>query len=400
MARADILIGSGISANFRSGSQSAYKVKTVEAVYVFYISGQDIFIHWVKSTDNEITWSDPVQVNTVAGAVQGLSIWFDKWTPGNTGTLIHIAYFESTSDDVFYRALDTNGDTLGSEITIFAGASTGSIANTCIALTRAIGGNIYCAFDIDGGTETGFYRSTDDGATFGARDNTLAVEGADYFLLAPGFAADTQDIIMIFWDRSADEISRKIHDDSLNIWGLEASISTGMVDLISTTASPQFSITVDDPNNKILLAAWTNRDTANADLRFWSIDESSITEGTNVVLNSTDDQQMCALAYESVSGDLYCFYGGKSDGSETAGTSINIYYKISTDDGATWGAETKLTETARNFDILFTSPIFATSLTVMYQVQTAGIETLLSSATLPAGGAGGGSPVVGSFVIH
>lgn len=377
--RADIMVASSLAANFRNGTQAAYKVHTATAVYVFQISSLDNGLHWSKSTDGEITWSDPVIVS-VTGAVQGFAVWYDKWTPGNTGTIIHLAYFESTTDDVFYKQLDTNGDTLGSEITVFAGASTGTVTNTCIAITRAIGGNIYVAFDIDGGTEKGFYRSTDGGGSFASR--TESMEGADYFLLAPGFAADTQDIICIFWDRSASEISRKLYDDSGNSWA-ETSIATSMTAIASTTCTPHFSITVDDPNNKILLVAWTNRDTANADLRFWSIDETTITEGTNVVENGTDDQTMCALAYESVSGDLYAFYGGKSDGSETVGTAINIYYKISTDDGTTWGSETKITQTARNFDILFTSPIFATDLTVMYQAQTTGVDVLLASAKLP-----------------
>lgn len=393
MARADIIVAGGLAANFRSGSQSAYKVRTAAADYVFYISGVDNNLYWTRSTDYEITWSDPVIVSST-GAMQGLSVWFDKWTPGNTGDIIHLAYFESNTDDVFYKQLNTATDTLGSEITVFAGASTGSVANTCIAITRAIGGNIYVMFDIDGGTEVGFYRSTDGGGTFGAR--TGSVEGADYFLLAPGFAADTQDIICIFWDRSASEISRKLHDDSADGWA-EASIVTTMTAIASSTASPHFSITVDDPNNKICLIAWNARDTANADLRFWKIDESSITEGTPVVSNGTDDQTLCALAYESVSGDFYAYYGGKSDGSEVVGTAINIYYKISTDDGATWGSETVISQAARNFDLLFTSPIFDDSATVMYQAQATGIDNLLASAVLPSSGGGSANLLAGKL---
>jgi len=397
MTRADILIGSGISTNHRSGSQAGYKVRTASAVYAFYISGADNGLYWVKSTDNEITWSDPVIVS-LTGANQGFAIWYDKWTPGNTGTIIMIVYFESSSDDVFSKTLDTNGDTLGSEITVFAGTSTSTVANTCIAVTRMIGGNYLCMFDIDGGTEVGTYRSTDAGATWGARSNTGGTEGADYFLLAPGFGADTQDAICIFWDRSADELSRKLYDDSGDSWS-ESSIATSMVDIASSTASPHFSITVHDTLNKICLAAWNNRDTALQDLRFWTIDESAITEGTNVVANGTDDQTLCALALDSATDDLYCFYGGKSDGSETVGTSINIYYKISTDDGATWGSETQLTQAAHNFDMLFTSPIFATTLTAMYQVTHAtGIRTLLASATLPASG-GVATPMFGGGII-
>jgi hypothetical protein len=387
MARADIIIAQA-SSSHRS-SQSSCIVKTPAGeIYVFFLSGVDTTLYWIMSEDGGITWFDPTPIKNLGTGC--FSVWYDKWTPGNTGTLIHFAYFESSGDDVFYRALDTATFTLGTEATIFAGAGTGSVANTCISITKAIGGNIYCAFDFDGGTETGFYRSTDAGATFGARTDVNEASNTDYYYLAPGFAADTQDIICIYWDRSASELSRKLYDDSGNSWG-ETSIDTGMTAIASSTCAPQFAITVDDANNKILLVAWTNRDTANADLRFWTIDESAITEGTNVVLNSGDDQQMCAIGLATDTTTLYVFYGGKSDGSESAGGEIQIYYKTSGDAGATWGAETLLTAQSfgRNFDWLVTFPIFTDDFGAFYESQMSGLDTLYFSAVLPSGGGGG-----------
>jgi hypothetical protein len=81
-----------------------------------------------------------------------------------------------------------------------------------------------------------------------------------------------------------------------------------------------------------------------------------LTEVTNVVQNSTDDQGLCAITIDTSTGYWYCFYGGKSDGSETFLTSINIYYKVSTDSGTTWGSENQLTATAKDITWLVSCP--------------------------------------------
>jgi hypothetical protein len=395
MARAEIALGP-IASTHRS-AQSSYIVKTPGAVlYTAYITQVDNTLYWVKSSDGGFTWTDPVAIKAIS-TPGSFGLWYDKWTPGDTGTKIHFWYFNATDDDVAYRSLDTASDTLGTEVVVFAGASTGATANTCISGTKAIGGNLYVAFDIDGGTETGFYRSTDAGASFGARTD-MNEATSDYYLLAPGYAADTQDSLCIYWDRSADEISRKIYDDSANTWA-ETSIAGTMADLASTTAAPMFSIAVDDANNKILLAAWSASDTANADLRFWTVDETTITEKTNVVLNSTDDQGMCAVGLATDTTTIYVYYGGKSDGSETAYTALNIYYKTSTDGGTSWGSETKLTTLTKGYDYLATFPVFTGDFGVQMESQTAAIDTLLYSALLPSGGGGLATSLFGGGVV-
>lgn len=395
MTRADVNINP-ISSLQRS-SQSSYIVKTPgDVIYAIYCQN-DNSIYWMKSSNGGFTWTDATLVKTLGGTASGYAVWYDKWTPGNTGTKIHIAYFDQINDDVSYRYLDTNGDSLGTEVTVFAGASSAAASSTCISITRAIGGNLYIAFDMDAGTETGFYRSIDDGGSWEAR--TDVNEGAsDYYYIVPGFALDTQDIICIFWDRSANEITRKLYDDSANSWA-ESSIATGMVALATSTAGPNFSVCVDDANNKILLAAWTAADTANADLRFWSIDESSITEGTNIVLNSVDDQGMVALGLATDTTTIYAFYGGKSDGSETFPTSINIYYKTSTNGGTTWGDETQLSLGLRGYDYLMTYPIFTGDFSAWYESQTAAIDELLFSAVHPSSGSQV-APILGDFILQ
>lgn len=398
MTRAETTIGP-IGTQQRS-SQSSYMVKTPAGeLYVCFASQADNSLYWAKSADGGFSWTDPVLVRGLGGNQTGFCVWYDKWTPGNTGTLIHLAYFEQTGDDVFYRSLDTSSDTLGTEVLIVALTSSAAPANTNITLTRAIGGNLLVGYDIDGGTETGVYRSVDAGANWTVRANVNEAGGTDYYLFAPGFAADTQDIICVYWDRSASEISRKLYDDSGDAWA-ETSISGGMTALASSTAAPQFSICVDDANNKILLAAWSAADTANADLRFWSIDEASITEGTNIVLNSADDQGMVSLALNTGTTTLYAFYGGNSDGSQTFPTAIALYYKTSSDGGATWGAETQLTLFIRGYDYLMSFPVFTGDFGLMFESQTAALDTLYYSPLLPSGGGGLAGSIFGGQVVR
>jgi hypothetical protein len=384
--------------NFQAAGHQINPVEVASGdQYVFFISQLDNALYYIKSTDGGFSYSDPVSIKT--GTPSQLSIWYDRWTPGDSGNIIHLWYVETTTtDDVFYRSLDTSSDTLGTEITVFNGSS--GLANNaaiCIAATKSLGSNLYCLFDIDGGTETGFYRSVDAGANWTSRTNTA--EGADYFILMPGFAADNQDIICIFWDRSASEISRKLYDDSANSWA-ESSIATSMTSVGSTTTVPQMAAMADATNSRIIVVAWTNRDTSTARLRCWNVTESAINALTDVVSSSTDDQNLCTIARNTANDDWYCFYGGKTDGSEVIGTSINIYYKLSTDDGATWGSETQLTVLGRNILLLFAPLTFSTDFWVIFRVVTTSLlNSLLSSVVLPSGASGGG-PIFGGMVVR
>lgn len=342
------------SSSIRDAGQANNVIRTAAGVwYFFYVNNTDNDLYYIKSSNYGVSWGPAVTVRT--GTVFAVATWFDKETPADSGTVIHIAYMDSGSNTVYYRALDTSGDSLGTEIVVFAGASLVSGA-TPLAVMKSRGAKILVGFDGDGGTETGFYKSNDYPVTaFTSKSNSLNEAAADYFLLFPGNYADSNDIDAVFWDRSADELSLKTYDDSADNWtgvSAETSISTGMVDIASNVAAPNFSGVVRSSNGHLFLIAWNNNDLLNADLKCWEINGAgSITARTDVVTDSVDDQGLCGLQIDS-SNNLIAFYGGKSDGSETAYSSLNIYYKISTDSGVTWGAETLLTTFARSFSHL------------------------------------------------
>lgn len=333
-----------LNANSYSNAGTQYLVQTPTGnLYAFWIDNIGNDVCWAKSTDGGITWSQETAINS--GFVMGFAVWYDKWSGLSTG-LIHLVYNDSTPDDILYRTIDTeNSDALSTETTVAALTSSATPGGQ-LSVVRSRGGNVYCRVCIDAGAEGGFYRlpnaNVPNGAWDAARTINEALATLDQMILMPGFAADNQDLIGIFWDVSADEISRQLHDDSANSWA-ETSIATTMVELAASTGWPNFAAAPDLANNRIVLVAWSGTDLANADLRCWTITESAITEKTNVVQNSTDDQSLCGVSIDINSGRWYVFYCGKSDGSETYATIQNIYYKYSDDAGTTWSSELALT---------------------------------------------------------
>ena len=398
MARADVCPPDTMTANTRNCGQSNHVVRTAAGVwYFFYTSGTDADFYYIKSSNYGLTWGVPVLIK---GSLTGIGVacWFDKWTPADTGTLIHLAYMDSTNHDVFYRTIDTGAsDTLGTEITVFAGASFSAGANTCLSVTKSEAGRILVGFDGDGGTETGFYKSDDYPPTaFTAKADVNEAGGTDYYQLFPGNETDTADIYALYWDRSAGELTLKTYDDSGDSWAESAAIATGLTSIASSTISPQFTGAVRNSDGHLLAAWWTNSDNANADLMFVDI-TSAASIGTPVkIFDSTDDQGGVALTVDTTADDLYVFYLGKTDGTETAYTAVNVYYRISTDDGATWGSETALSSVARAITYL-TAPLETASadFTALYWGVVGG-GTIWHTSAFYADAGGGGNRVYGS----
>lgn len=371
--RADISVTQTAALLHFNGGGTNYLVQTPTGVlYCIYVDGASD-VAYRKSTDNGVTWQEQVTVFT--GTEVALSVWYDRWS-GIAAGLIHLAYTESGGSDVLYRSIDTeSSDTLSTETTIFNGASTAT--NGGLSITRARGGNLLCRGCIDAGTETFFSRSTDTGATWGSRNTTgtTTPASADQYYFCPSFSSDSQDALMLFWDASANAILAQAYDDSANSW-TEGTLSSSMTDTAPATSFPHLALAVDLTNSKVLAIAWTAVDTANADLKFfsisWSGDTVTINTGTDVVTDSTDDQGLAALAIDNNRRHLYAFYTGKSDGSETVGTAVNVYYKVSTDAGSTWGAETLLTYKTYNIKWLTCTPLFILPFAVGFHNDAAG----------------------------
>jgi hypothetical protein len=386
--RADVHVAD-ITTGQWSGAGTNYIIQTPAGVlYMVYVDSLSD-VSFRKSVDNGLTWTAPTAVH--AGTTTNLAVWYDRWSNISAG-LIHCVMSDSGDDDTSYRTINTeSSDALSTETDIFAGAST--LAGGFLSVTRAVGGNVYCRTQIDAGTEGGFYRLPNANVPSGAWDAARTINEAaatlDQMILQPDFdAADTQDIFGIFWDASANEVSRQNYDDSANTWA-ETSIAGTMVELSTATAFAAFDAATDIAGTRSIMVAWSATDAASQDLRCWDIQSGSITEVTNVVANATDDCGLCAISIDTATGDWYVFYGGPSTGGGTWNTAMHIYYKVSTDDGTTWGAETLLdigaTFTLRH---LITCPRLVSGPPIAAWVRDAQTDDLIISVdrTMPEAG--------------
>ena len=342
---ADVAVETAASASSELFNRRIGPIWTDEDTgYVVFIdSSSDV--RYRKTTDGGASWAASVLIDaTTTGA---LDVWFDKWTPGDSGTVIHIWWQEAATHLIHYRSLDTSGDSLGTDVTVFTGVSFLAGAGRgvqAISGTKAVGGNLYVQFWGDPAGERGFYRSVDSGANWTSRTDGADGNAVDEVLCLPDDdSADNQDIVMIYWDRSANEISIKKYDDSGNSWG-ETSISGSMMGAVNVM---QMSAVVRHSDGHIIVAAWSERDVATADLRVWDITLATptITAKTDVVTDS-DDCVGAALFIDQNNDDLYCAYLGNEDGSETWEATLTAFYKKSDDGAGTWGAQTAYQEGA------------------------------------------------------
>jgi hypothetical protein len=380
----------GPNVNFNGGGTNRpYRAQNGYTYFVYIDASSDVT--FAKTNDQGITWTvsgTPV----FAGTATQLSTWYDR-DSGISAGLIHCAYVESGGDDVLYRTINTeSNDDLSTEKTIHALTSTGTAGDGCLSICRTRGGNVVCAYNIDGaGAEQGFKKLLNANVPNGEWEAALASpmegEAQDRIILMPGWAADNQDVMAFFWDVSATEISRKLYDDDVDSWA-ETSISATMTMGAATGAFPHFAAVPDTTNSQNILVAWSNVDTLNADLLGWKVTEGAVTALADIITNSTDDQGHCSVGIDTDTQDWHVFYGGLTGGADTYLTALNLCSKKSTDDGASWGPEERMSVGGGAITSLMCVPRFATTREVVIHNSVGQMFEYFTDYTAPSGGGG------------
>lgn len=302
--------------------------------YFFFIDGDNDF-KYLKTTNGGSSWGSAVTIYT--GTVFAAAIWFDQWTPGDSGTVIHCAYIEDDTDDCRYRALETATDSLGTETVIFAGtsAATGSFCNVSIAKMR--GGNLCAAGTIDNATERFGRKSSNAGTSWSDMSGIPHNELGTYCVM-PGNLADANDCFVFFHGHIDNTISLKTYDDSANSTLSDTTIVSDIIESgTDTTLQFPFSMTLRHSDQHCLLVYCTHRDNASGDVRVVDITDSSTFSYLTNIQDNVDDLYFPSI-YIDPAGVIYVGYIGKRDGSETLDTSTGVYSVKSTDSGSTWSA--------------------------------------------------------------
>lgn len=333
----DVIVSATIRAdNFRRTIFSYVVGIDTNIQYAFYTNiGMDFA--FVKSIDGGNTWSAEtiIQGNSVVKS----AVWYDRWTPGDTGIFIHILTLDSTGPNLSYFSLDTTDDTVSAEVVIDNPVVVGvAVQSNQVTIAKARGGNLLVQFWGDAAGSRGVWRSIDNGVSWVARADGADGNTADYVMMFPGNEADDNDFWMLYLDISVNELSLKTYDDSGDSWS-EALIVTGIVES-ATVWSMGGAIRHSD--NHLLVAVWTAIDNATAGILTFDINGApSITPMANVVTDLAESGVL-SITFSQGHEDVYVGYlkGG------VFGATVDVVYKLSTDGMVVWGSEQAMSEDA------------------------------------------------------
>lgn len=345
---ADINIDAGAVSLTRRGMRAM--VFTTNMIgYFFFIDG-DSDLYYTKTTDGGLTWGTPVAVSG-ADTMTAFDVWYDQWTPGDTGRCIHIWHFGiTTTDDVNYHRLNTTNDSLTGPVTVFAGSTAVAGRQAHVSGTKARGGNLYCVFTIDAFAETGFYRSLDNGATWGSRTSPLEATG-DQAMLFPANLADSEDIWAIYDDISTDQLSIKTHDDSANTWA-ESSTLSFVENTTDLTGQYGFSGSIRHQDGDLIFAYMDTYDAAGGsttDLKVYEYDGTNLTALTDIATNVDHIYYPSVFLNQDQPDWIYVANLGVSAGTSTLTTSIPIVYALSKDRGVSWTKDITYSESTTDY---------------------------------------------------
>lgn len=335
---ADVSVDASISTGTARGMRTVVFASD-QIGYVFYLDADGV-LGYTKTTDGGGTWGAQVDIDT-ANSVVAYDVWFDKWTPGDSGTLIHVWWFDTTNDIVRWRSLDTNGDTFGTVRAVFTGASAVAGRGAFVSGTKTISGVLAVTFDIDAGAERGTYVSVGSPPTSFATLTTQVVEATlDTCKLYPASGTgDNDDFWALYYDASALALTLKLYDRSAGNVVESATIGVAHTDG-ATDLTGQFGYdgAIRHSDGHLIVVALSDRDVAASQHQVFDITNTSTITTKTAIAASTDDHYYPQIQINQGTGVIYVAYNGKRDGSETMDTTTKVYYTSSTDGGTTWSA--------------------------------------------------------------
>ena len=306
---------------------------------------------YTKSTDGGDTFGSEVTIATspLAFALSG-SVWYEGWTDGDAGTLIHIGYTVdrvggiNAADGVYHRTLDTADDTLSGEVkaanpNVFA--APGIYGNS---ITKTPGGNLLITYRCNGGT--GIARSTDGGTIWGDRAdpwNADSDDGTriDACIIRPANTADNNDANCFFYDEGTGQLDIREYDDDAD------TITPTLIDTVSNAYITGFFEAVPRHSDGHTILAYRDDVHDNAhDLLLKDINGGgSIVAMPNAYTAQTNRIGL-GLCIDQVTGDIYVAHAHSNAGISSQDNFIDRL----ADGGGAFDGEVQNNTTTRDYE--------------------------------------------------
>jgi len=348
---ADVSIDTSAETDGRSHTQAGSQIVFTEdqTGYKFYRDSSGICVY-SKTTNGGDSWGTPVTVDSQTDCI-AVEVWYDRWTPGDSGGYIHILTMDTTTDDLYYNRLDTlTSDTLlkgatpvdasvnsnNSKASFTFGANYGSI-------TKGTDGTIYLMVSDFTDSYVVECSSGCDLTTDWTETGSDPMDKAnDYHMLAP---LPGGDILLINRDLSADDMRSKVWNNTS--WDASwTTFETAAPD--NTTYDVGMALAVSTTTSDIYFAYIADNSTLGTDddIRTAIYSGGTWTNETDVVTNSSRGITNVAISVDNSNDDVYVAYSGRT----TAGTAStgNIYWHKSFDKMTSWETENGPVNTSAN----------------------------------------------------
>ena len=333
----------------RNGLWGPYWIDESIAVIIYINSDNDI--EFARTTNKGASWT---LTQIKSGTAACVAVWFDQETPGDSGTLLHCAWVESSLEDIFYQTVDISDGSLGTERTVATPPINASSSgfDLSIVITKSLNGNLFLGYHMTdaGDTEEAldFLKSTDGGANWTSKAALYETQLTfpDHALLFPANTGDENDVCALYWDTSANTIIIKMYDDSANA-GAGAWTSTNIdTDAVEDITHINMDGAIRHSDKHLLMAFHSNDDTAGDDLRLYDITVDSIASPTvtakAAVFTDQGESAQVGMMINQQNNDVYLAYlkGGTWTGL------VDVVFHLSDDDLATWETESAYSEGA------------------------------------------------------
>lgn len=303
--------------------------------YKFYRSTTGTCVYR-KTTNGGTSWNAAVAVDTQTDCIS-ISVWYDQWTPGDTGTNIHISTIDTGNDELFYNRLDTSSDTLllATAVTAASGLAGTFVSGTNEnSITKATDGYVYMVVDDANGSQLRRCLTNCDVSGSWSTPGTLPQGNFDSWSMLMPLSSGN---VMLINRSTTNTLQSSIWNGTS--WSGFTTIDASAVR--NTTYDVGVAATLDTDTGDIYIAYITDHDTyttADHDLKTAVYSAGSWSSKTAIFTNlATRGLMQVAISRDQNNGDIYVGYTARS--AIATATTGNVFWRVSTDGMTSWGGE-------------------------------------------------------------
>lgn len=340
-AQFTISTGTNNSVVGQDGANPATVFISDQVGYAFMRYGVGV-CSYSKTTNGGSSWGSVVQVT---GGCQHIAVWYDRWTPGDTGNYIHVAATTSAGS-IIYNRLDTSNDSLlltGTTTTLIETSvtNTPTVNGNWPSISKSTDGYVYAGIN-DAGVagDTGWvFRCPNSCSSNTWSDTSIALPNTserDAIALTPLFEAD---MLVVIRDITNGDIQSKVFHSSNTTWDASWYTVDASAASITTYGGAGVSAATDYTTGDVYISYTADNNTlgTNDDVRTAMYSNGTWHLRADVITNTASGVIGTALGYVPATGEVYVAYSMRSTPATT--TTVDVFYKKSSDGMASWGTQ-------------------------------------------------------------